>query len=104
MAFAAYVTAEDRLKLYEYLIKLCDSVLYCFTDSVIYIQNVDKPSKVKTAYYLSDLTDELVEFGPGSYIEQSVSGDPKNYAFSVFSHFDRKAYNQVQSKGDNPEL
>jgi len=61
------------------------TVLYCDTDSVIYIQNVDEPSKVETGYYLGDLTDELEKFGSGSYIEEFVSGGPKNYAFSVFS-------------------
>ena len=72
MAVAAYVTTQARLKLYEYLSKLGD------TDSVIYIQNVDEPPKVETGYYLGDLTDELEEFDSGSYIEEFVSGGPKN--------------------------
>ena len=38
---AAYVTTQSRLKLYEYLCNFGKSVLYCDTDSVIYIQNVD---------------------------------------------------------------
>ena len=84
MAVAAYVTTQTRLKLYENLSKLGDSVLYCDTDSVIYIQSVDEPPKVETGYYVGDLTDELEEFGSGSYIE-FVSCGPKNYAFSVFS-------------------
>jgi len=46
---------------------------------------VNKPPKVETGYYLGDLTDELEEFGSGSYIEEFVSGGPKNYAFSVFT-------------------
>ena len=74
MAVAAYVTTQTRLKLYEYLSKLGDSVMYCDTDSVMYIQNEDEPPKVKTAYYLGDLTDELEEFVSGSYIEVFVSG------------------------------
>ena len=37
----AYVTAQARIKLYDYLNKLEKSVLYCDTGSVIYIQNVD---------------------------------------------------------------
>ena len=31
------------------------------------------------------ISDELEEFGSGSYIEEFVSGGAKNYAFSVFS-------------------
>jgi len=38
VAFAAYVTTQGRLKLYEYLSKLSQSVLYCYADSVISMQ------------------------------------------------------------------
>ena len=85
VAVPAYVTTQARLKLYEYLSKFGKSDLYCDTVSVFYIQNVDEPPNDKTVDYLGDLTDELEEFGPGSYIEQFVSGGPINYAFSVFS-------------------
>ena len=44
VAVAAYVTTQTRLKLYEYLSELGESVLYCDTDSVIFIQKVDEPS------------------------------------------------------------
>jgi len=84
LAVAAYVTTRDRLKLYEYLRELGQSVLYCDTDSVIFIQKVDEPPKVKKGDYLGHLTDELEEFGSGSFIQEFVSGGPKNYAFSVF--------------------
>jgi len=63
---------------------------------------VDEPPKLKRDY-LGDLTDELEEFGSGSYIEQFVSGGPKNYAFSVLAPH-KKAYDQMQSKGHNLEL
>jgi hypothetical protein len=59
VVFAAYVTTQARLKLYEYLSKLGESVFYCDTDTVIYIQKVDEGPKVKTRDYLGDLTDEL---------------------------------------------
>lgn len=38
-------------------------VLYCDTDSVIYIQNVDETPNVRTGDYLGHLTDEFEEFG-----------------------------------------
>ena len=82
---AAYVTTQARLKLYEYLSKLGGSILYCESDSVIFIKNLDEPTKVETVYYLVDLTDESEEFDSGSYIEDFVLGGPINYAFSVFS-------------------
>jgi len=47
VAVAAYVTNKARLKLYEYLSKLWESVLYCDTDSVIFIQKDNDPQKQK---------------------------------------------------------
>ena len=52
-------------------------MLYCDTDSVIYIQKVDEIPKVRTGDYLGDLTDEFEEFGSGSFIGEFVSGDRK---------------------------
>ena len=42
--------------------------------------------KLKTGDYLGDLTNELEEYGSGSFIEEFVLGGPKIYAFSVFCH------------------
>jgi hypothetical protein len=84
VAVAAYATTQARLKLYEYLNELGESVLYCDTDSVIYVHKVGMTQKMKTGDYLGDLTDELEKFSAGSYIEEFVSGGTKNYAFSVF--------------------
>ena len=95
---AVYITTQALLKLYEYLSKLGKSVLYCDTDSVIYIQNVNEPPKVETGDYLGDLTDEL-ESGFGSNIEEFVSGDPRNYAFSVFSSSTGKRTTKFKVKG-----
>jgi hypothetical protein len=46
VAVAAYFTTQARLKLYEYRRVLGESVLYCDTDSTIYIQKVDESPKV----------------------------------------------------------
>jgi hypothetical protein len=54
VATAAYVRTQARLKLYEYLREL-ESVLYCLTHSVIYIQKVNESPKVETGDYLGDL-------------------------------------------------
>jgi hypothetical protein len=83
IAVVAYVTTEARLKLYDYMNRLGQSVLYCDTDSVVYVQKTAKPSKIAIGDYLGDLTDELQEYGSGSYIDEFISGGPKNYAFSV---------------------
>jgi len=34
--------------------------------------------------YLGDLTDELEQYGSCSFVDEFVSGGPKNYAYSVF--------------------
>ena len=58
--------------------------MYCDTDSVIFIQKDNDPAKFKTGDYLSDLTDYLEEYGSCSFVEEFVSGGPKNYAFLLF--------------------
>jgi len=78
------------------------SVLYCDTDSVIYVQKVDEPPKVTIGDYLGDLTYELEEFGSGFFIDEFVSGGPKNYAFSVICPSTGKRTNKC--KGYNFEL
>jgi hypothetical protein len=46
VAVAAYVTTQARLKLYVYLSKLEQYILYCDTDVVNYVRNVDELPKV----------------------------------------------------------
>jgi hypothetical protein len=76
-------------------------VLYCDTYSVSYIQKVDEDPKVKRGNYLGDLTDELEEYGCGSFLEEFVSGTPKNYAFSVFRPATGKRISKCKVKGIN---
>jgi hypothetical protein len=66
---------------------------------VIYIHKAGQARKVKTEDYLGDLTDALEEYGPGSYIEEFVSGGPKNYAFSVFCPSTRNSITKCKVKG-----
>jgi hypothetical protein len=54
---------------------------------------------VETGDYLGDLTDELEEFGSGSYIEEFVSDGPKNYAFTVFCPAAEKRKSKCKVKG-----
>jgi len=48
-------------------------VLLLRSDSVIFIQNVDEPQKVRTGDYMCHLTDELEEIGSGSVIQEFVT-------------------------------
>jgi len=61
VAVAAYVTTQARLKLNKCLGKLEQSVLYCDTNSIIFIHKVDDDLRFKTWDYVGDLTDGLEE-------------------------------------------
>jgi len=71
------------------------------TQTDIFIQNEDGPPKVRTGDYLGHLTDELEEFGDVSFIEEFVSGGPKNYAFSVFCPSTGQRTTKCKLKGIN---
>jgi hypothetical protein len=93
------VTTQARLKLYDYLNRLGQSVLYYHTDSVVYVQKTAEPPTIAIGDYLGDLTDELQEYGSGSYIDEFVSGGPKNYAFSVICPSTGKRTYKCKVKG-----
>lgn len=98
VAVAAYTTCGARLKLYQYLEKLERRVLYLDTDSVIFTQKPNEPT-LPLGDFLGDLTDELAEYGEGSFITEFVSGGPKNYAFEVFSPQTKSKHYLVKAKG-----
>ena len=76
----AYVTTGARIHLYKYLDKLQERALYCDTDSVLYIQDDDKPALIQCGDNLGDMTNELK---PNEFIHEFVSGGPKNYAYKI---------------------
>jgi hypothetical protein len=98
VVLAAFVTAHARLRLYKLLEELQDRVLYFDTDSVFY---TSKPGQknLPVGDYLGDLTDELAEYGEGSYITEFVSAGPKNYSYKVFSTKDQKIHQVIKVKG-----
>ena len=77
---AAFTTCHARLKLYEALEPLGERVLYYDTDSIIYLE--EKPGQFNPTlrHYLGDFTSEL---GTNEYIEEFVSGGPKNYGYKT---------------------
>ncbi len=56
---AIFTTANAHLRLYEILQKLGEAVVYCDTDSIVYIDN--GRNTVKTGDLLDEWTDELGE-------------------------------------------
>jgi hypothetical protein len=76
----SYVTAGARIHLYAYLDKLQERAIYTDTDSVIFIQDDSEPPLIVCGDKLGSMTNELQ---PGEFIEEFVSGGPKNYAYRV---------------------
>ncbi|KAJ8965797.1 hypothetical protein NQ317_018951 [Molorchus minor] len=85
VCLAAYTTTLARLKLYSYLEKLGNRVLYHDTDSVVYISQENDNIDIPLGSMLGEMTNELECYGPNSYITKFVSGGPKLYAYVVHS-------------------
>ena len=79
VAVAAFTTTHARLKLYSYLEKLQEQVLYFDTDSVIFKFSPGLYCP-PIGDYLGDLTSEL---GKDEYITTFCSTGPKSYAFTT---------------------
>lgn len=96
----AFTTAQARLKLYSYLVKLGERALYYDTDSIIYVSREGEGEyEPETGEYLGMMTDELEAYGKGSYITEFVSGGPKNYSFKVYSPESDKVETVCKVKG-----
>ena len=76
-----FTTAWARLELYNLLDLVGQNVLYCDTDSCIFLS---KPGCAlpKLGDYLGELTDEVVtDYGEGTFITDFVCTGPKCYAY-----------------------
>jgi len=79
---AAYTTAQTGLKLYEYLKNLNTRVLYCDTDSVIFISKLGQ-WEPQCGDYLGEMTDELSDKIGQNTITTFIGAGPKNYAYML---------------------
>jgi hypothetical protein len=75
---AVITTAWARMRLYEELDRVGDRVVYCDTDSVIYVRSEKPEENLVTGPFLGQMTNELKE---GENIVEFSSGGPKNYAY-----------------------
>ena len=74
-----FTTCWARLRLYETLELLGGRVLYFDTDSIIYLQEPEQTNPI-LGDYLGEFTSELEA---DDYIEEFVSGGPKNYGYKT---------------------
>jgi hypothetical protein len=98
VAVAAITTSHARVELYKYLHQLGEKVLYCDTDSVIYLSRKgEEDQEPQIGHFMGDLTSELEcssvgctkkEPHPEHYIVHFVSGGPKNYGYIVDNGFE----------------
>jgi hypothetical protein len=75
----AFVTANARMVLWDAMNLLGDRVLYCDTDSVIYLLDDDDDKNIKSSSKLGEWKDEC----EGNYITDFVSIAPKSYAYKM---------------------
>lgn len=73
---AIFTTAHARLRLYEAMEVVGKGMLYCDTDSLIFVDDGSCP--LQCGPHLGDLTDELES---GDWIIEFVSSGPKSYAY-----------------------
>jgi len=76
---ASFTTSWARDRLNKAIQLLGERVLYFDTDSVIYLEEPDQPSPL-LGDYLGEFTSELET---DDYIEEFVSGGPKNYGYKT---------------------
>ena len=74
---ACFTTCWARLRLYAALEQLGERVLYYDTDSVVYLEDEGQSNPV-LGDYLGEFTSEL---DADDYIQEFVSGGPKNYGY-----------------------
>jgi len=67
-------------------------------DSVIYLSKVGD-EEIALGNFLGEMTNELACYGDGAYIDEFVSGGPKNYAFKVTIDGDQIVKNVVKIRG-----
>jgi hypothetical protein len=79
LAMSAFISSWARLKLYEMLETIgIERLLYCDTDSVMYVQKRSEPDLLHIGNYLGELTDEIE---PGWEICTFIGLGPKNYCY-----------------------
>lgn len=93
VVIAAFVTAQARLTLYKYLEKLGSQVIYHDTDSIVAVYR-EGLQDIECGSFVGDMSDELGQYGEGSFIEEFVSTGPKSYSYKLW-RADKQKYTYV---------
>lgn len=79
----AYTTAHARAMLFNELKQLGTNILYCDTDSIIYVEELGMQYSPNIGSSIGQLTNEISEYGQDAYIEEFVSIGPKSYSLRI---------------------
>ncbi len=98
---AVLATAIARLKLYSYMEKLQDRLLYCDTDSCVFLASENNRTEYRPPLgtLLDDMTDELETYGAGSYIKTFACTGSTFYALEIVSGRTGETHETVKVKG-----
>ena len=102
---ASFTTANARVILYSYLSKIKNpsNILYCDTDSIMYVQDSDYKSEtpdIPPGSYLGEMTNELPD---DVDVDSFYSAAPKFYSISGKKLSDGKEFNLFESERNNDE-
>lgn len=82
----AFTTTHARLKLFHELIQMENEILYCDTDSLIYIEHENLQYSPKIGSAVGQLTDEIAKYGTHAYISEFVCIAPKSYSLRITNY------------------
>lgn len=96
-----FTTALARIKLYEEMDRLDSaSILYCDTDSIIFVEKPTDQYTPKIGTCIGDLTDEIADkYGSTAYISEFTSAGPKTYAMRINFTDKTDCYEEAKCKG-----
>ena len=81
---AIFVTSQARIQLYKHMRAVgAARILYCDTDSVLWVKNKSDEVPFTLSSTCGDLSDEVSKDFPSGYIHKFVSLGPKSYCYEV---------------------
>ncbi|XP_055371983.1 uncharacterized protein LOC129605968 [Condylostylus longicornis] len=99
LIIGAFTTAHARCLLYNEISKIGKNLLYCDTDSMIFVQQTENEYDLKIGTLIGDLTNELASYGKNVYGTEFVSTGPKSYSYRYYNPDTDKFGEVVKCKG-----
>lgn len=83
LAAAAYTTSQARKILYRDLAAAGTDLLYCDTDSILWIENENTKYRPQMGSGVGQLADEIAPYGKDCYIAEWTCFGPKSYSYRI---------------------